>query len=919
MPYSDLLIEQIKDSVNIVDIARERIKDAKEHGGNITCCCPIHPEKTPSFFISESRQTFKCFGCGEGGDVIELVCRLDRVSFPQAVRLLADHAGINIKGEKLTEAEEQKLKKQYLLKTQLKWCNEKACEFYQKQLDSCRSRNDNDIPDYLKSRNIEAEDIEKWRIGFAPAKGLKGYLAEKANGKKDAAISAANSAGLIGESESGYEYERFQNRITFPICDIAGNVVGFTARKHDWQKGDKYGKYINSNASDIFDKSKTLYGLDMAAEEIRKSGSCIIVEGTLDVIAMHKAGFCNTVATLGTALTSCQMRLLSRFCSQITCMFDGDSAGLKASDHAISIALAENIAINIITLEGLDPADLAFQHSQAGLAQIINSAVDGFDWLLRRKFADTASAASRSATAKSIISILSKCRDKISCGLYLKSLSEHSGIDLNTLKKEFKGTKRSDSPRTPGDGGFAQPARNRTGTADDWLSSEVACDFLSESQRIIFYKDEFYRYTGKCYKLVPLGQMRAEVISFINRTGHGKPTVNFAGNVLGNISASGVIDYDYTPPAFLNKPPFDKNNLTGNLISFDNGVLDVHKMLTVNPEQKLLPHSDNLFSLIALPYNYDMDAVADNWLEFLDTVLPDKSLQNTLQEWFGYCLLPTQKYQKMMLMVGEGANGKSVITDVLKQMIGAQNCSAMQLESLDKPHSTVSLVGKLVNFSSEFTRAINDSEGVLKMITGGDEVEINPKHRSPYSMPIYARMVITSNNPPKINDKSDGLWRRLIIIPFDIQIATDKQRNKDVLVAELCQDLPGILNWAVHGLMRLFERDKFTKTKASIIAEKDYKLSSNNALSFCEDKLEVNQHGWVDKDDLYNKYRNWVSNNGYNYTAPKPDFCKETIKWAASQGLDTESITKRKVVDGSRKRVFYGFDIMTEDYEYDVE
>lgn len=909
MQYSELLIEQIKDRINIIDIARERIKDIKEQHGNLMACCPFHTEKTPSFSVSESRQCFKCFGCGEGGDVIELVVKLDGISFPEAVRRLADRAGINVEGSSLTEEEENKLKEQHKTKKLLLRCNNIAAEYYHKKLNDYAKK-------YLFDRGINEASLTDWQIGLAPDKGLKQHLADIAKDKARLAIESATNAGLIGTSKDGFEYERFRNRITFPICDISGNVTGYTCRLPDWTKESKTGKYINSNQSAVFDKSKTLYGLDKAAESIRKEDSAIIVEGCLDVIMMHQKGFSNTVATLGTALTESHIKILKRFCSSVTVLFDGDEAGWKAAEKAVGVALQNDIEIKVGNLHDKDPAELLSAGYIEDLKSWIYQSVDGFEWLLDCKFNDITSSAKITAIARQIIKIIANCKDSLSSGLYLKTLSDRSGLSIHELKKELKGTKRSDPPRAPQEGASA-PTSNRTGTADDWLSSEVADRFIKlSSGRIIYFKDEFYRHTGKCYKQIPLGQMRAEVLSFIKQEGYGKPTINFANNVMGNISAHGVIDYDYTPPSWLDKAPFDKNNTANHLVSLNNGILDINRLIKTKENNPLTDHNDNLFSLIALPYNYNPEAKADEWQELLDTVLPDWNLQYTLQEWFGYCLLPTQKFQKILLMVGEGANGKSVITDVLKQMIGAANCSALPIETLDKPHSTVSLVGKLVNFSSEFTRNVNESEGIIKMITGGDEVEINPKHRAPYSMPLHSRMVITSNNPPKISDRSDGLWRRLIILPFNIQIAADKQRNKDELVNDICKDLPGIINWALVGLQRLLERDRFTETDATREAKEEYRQDSNSARAFCDENLEPSAHGWLTKESVYKQYSSWVKEEGLTYTFPQRDFGKEVVKWSNEKGIP--NILGRKSIDNKRVCIYEGVDYVTDDIPYEI-
>ncbi len=336
-------VEQIKERLSIVDVVSSYIK-LERAGGNFKARCPFHNEKTPSFFVSPLRETFHCFGCNKGGDILTFVAEFEGLDFKGALKVLADRAHVEL------VSEDPRLKNE---KDALYSVLEKTASFWEQNI----SQN-SDALSYLKKRGLKDETIKDFQVGFADDSftSLVSFL-KKSGFKEDIII----KAGLAVPSPKG-TYDRFRSRIMFPITDSAGRVIAFSGRIFG-KEDDKMGKYVNSPETMLYSKSKTLYGFDKAKTEIRKNNSTVLVEGQMDLIMSHQAGFKNTVAISGTALTEFHLNMISRLSSNITIALDADPAGLSASKRSAEMALGAGLDVKIAEIpEGLDPADLILKN-----------------------------------------------------------------------------------------------------------------------------------------------------------------------------------------------------------------------------------------------------------------------------------------------------------------------------------------------------------------------------------------------------------------------------------------------------------------------------------------------------------------------------------------------------------------------------
>jgi DNA primase len=337
-------ITEVKQKLDIVELVSEYVTLQKA-GRNFKGLCPFHTEKHPSFFVFPEQQSWHCFGaCGTGGDIFSFIMKKEGVDFGQALRLLAQRAGITLgPREAPSKAEDEKKERFFQI-------NEAATEYYHHLLSSTKA---GEIGrSYLTKRKVTPETIKDFRLGFSPDawEAIKNYLLGKGYAEKELV-----EAGLIIEKEEGGSYDRFRDRLLFPICDIQGRVTGFGARVLD----DSLPKYINSPQTPIFDKSSSLYGIDKAKSAIRKKNLVIIVEGYMDVLIAHQHGWQNVVGSMGTSLTEKQVEGIKRLTSNITLALDADLAGEEATLRGKAILAYSNTEANVILLpQGKDPDEV---------------------------------------------------------------------------------------------------------------------------------------------------------------------------------------------------------------------------------------------------------------------------------------------------------------------------------------------------------------------------------------------------------------------------------------------------------------------------------------------------------------------------------------------------------------------------------
>ncbi|MCD4762066.1 DNA primase, partial [bacterium] len=414
--------EEIKAKLDIIDLIREYIP-LKAAGVNFRAKCPFHREKTPSFTVSPEKQIYHCFGCGKGGDIFSFIQEIESVDFVGALKILAPKAGVALKRQDPKAASERNRVLDII---------DIARRYYSKILiDSNQAKA---ARQYLKERGLKEEIIDEWQIGFSPDSwdSLSKILLGKGYAEHEIFKAGMN----VKNSTSSRFYDRFRGRIMFPINDVNTTTVGFSARvSPEKEAEEKMGKYINSPQTVVYDKSKILFGLDKAKQEIRRSDYAIVVEGQMDVITAHQAGFKNVVASSGTALTAHQVILLKRFTKNIMLAFDMDEAGATASDRGIQEALKQEMNIKVVELkDGKDPDDCIREDKEAW-AEAVKTAKPMMQYYFDRTFSgmDLSDIVNRREAASILLNIIVKVGNRIEQDHWLKKLSEKIDVSESIL------------------------------------------------------------------------------------------------------------------------------------------------------------------------------------------------------------------------------------------------------------------------------------------------------------------------------------------------------------------------------------------------------------------------------------------------------------------------------------------------------
>ena len=362
MRYSDDIIEEVRSKNDIVDVVSQYVRLTKK-GNSYFGLCPFHNEKTPSFSVTPGKQMYYCFGCGAGGNVFNFIMEYENYTFGEALKHLADRAGVEL--PKIEYSREVRQKAQE--KAELLEINKQAAQYFYYQL---RTEKGQTGLDYLKNRGLSEENMRKFGLGYSDRAGGGLYRYLKAKGYPDDRL---RESGLFNVDERHGMYDKFWNRVIFPIMDVNNRVIGFGGRV----MGDAKPKYLNSPETKIFDKSRNLYGLNIARTTRKKY--LILCEGYMDVISMHQAGFTNAVASLGTALTSGHASLLKRYTQEVLLLYDSDEAGIRAALRGIPILREAGVNSRVVSLKPYkDPDEFIRNMGPEAFEQRLEEARDSF-------------------------------------------------------------------------------------------------------------------------------------------------------------------------------------------------------------------------------------------------------------------------------------------------------------------------------------------------------------------------------------------------------------------------------------------------------------------------------------------------------------------------------------------------------------
>ena len=442
-------IDDVRDRTNIVDIVRRYVELKRAGTGSWKGLCPFHAEKTPSFNVHEQRQYFHCFGCGEKGDVFSFLVKIEQRSFMEVLRDLASQAGVDLPEVKQSPAERQAAAEAESERERMLRVMDAATSFFEAQLaapvgGAARA--------YLDKRGVSSGLRASFRLGYAlPAwDALQKHLASL-----HIPSSVAEQLGLVGANERG-RYDFFRDRVMLPVLDRQKRPIGFSSRLLDPEAKER--KYVNSPDSPLFHKKENLYGLHVALEAIRRSGTAIVVEGNFDVLSLHEAGVQEAVAPMGTALTSEQVKLLSRAAKRIVVVFDGDAAGARAAEKAIPIAVEAGLFFAEADADGrvaqmpagVDPDDFVRAQGAEAFRALVERARPMLDHLIQQA-ADDATIPGKADTARRVVEVLAKVKNQLVRDLYMRELAAKLRVPVSQVMRMVRDTavERRLAPASP--------------------------------------------------------------------------------------------------------------------------------------------------------------------------------------------------------------------------------------------------------------------------------------------------------------------------------------------------------------------------------------------------------------------------------------------------------------------------------------
>lgn len=488
-------VEKIKDAANIVDVVSEFVS-LRKRGANYTGLCPFHNEKTPSFFVSPARGTCHCFGCGKGGNAVTFIMEHEQMTYPEALRWLANKYHIEIQERELTDEErrEQSERESMFI------INEWAAKYFEQQLQTEGEGTTYGLP-YFRSRGFRDDIIAKFRLGYDLQSRFALPDAAKAQGYQPEFLL---KTGICYQNDRGELIDRYAGRVVFPWIGLSGKVVGFTARVLDSRTKGVNMKYVNSPDSDIYHKAHELYGIYQAKKAIVKNDRVYLVEGQADVISMHQAGIENVVAGSGTALSFPQIHMLHRLTANITLIYDDDAAGLHAALKGTDMLLSEGMNLKVLLLpDGDDPDSFARKHTADELRQYIDTnETDFIQFKTELLLKNETDPVKRTAAINSIIKSISLVTNHILRDTYVQTCVQRIGVaestlinTMNNFIREAKESKAAEARRTEEappmvTGTATQPSIGQPVSAQEKVERLLAQMIIRKGARRVFRQVE---------------------------------------------------------------------------------------------------------------------------------------------------------------------------------------------------------------------------------------------------------------------------------------------------------------------------------------------------------------------------------------------------------------------------------------------
>ena len=910
-------IQDLLDKIEIEDLFRGD-GHIPSRSGKVNC--PFHFDRNPSCQIYDDG--FYCFGCNKGGSPIDYVMLRDGVQFWEAFKTLAtqyNHPLPSVSQQQAKVVAQAKAEADEVF-----LCLREIFEEYHANLTQKERQS-------LHSRGLTDKTIDFELIGYASKGGTL------INVVKKHPASTLQKTGAFFVSKNGTLTERYQQRFVIPYWWTGQTVYGIgrleldaphqIAQLPEWNQ-PKYLKHLTYSSKHPY-VAECVQNVIWNGDIAKKYQTGVIAEGIIDGLLFkqemtprYDIGVISPVTTKfrkrdidNSPLPKGVRGLLAEICKHWEIVYligdaEESGEGMKGA-HLTAYQLYQLGITRVYIVEiprpdhvpKIDLADMLNQTDRdkacAKLKELMDNAKDYLMLLIEeaRNLPNLSAGAQAGREKDKAIRQIMRCLLQVDETSYIyrqyrDALAENPPlVPKGEITKLLKQAGREISDEEEIDAG---------GIADAFLEQKFTVD---GKRSLVYYRQDWYWWTGKYYKMVSAQNMKATVTHFIKHSTEADVTAWTVSNVLTELEGECTVFDDVEAPAMI-KGALDAEH-AGHILVFENGWLDFGAF-TRDEDVELNAHTPEVFATYKLPYIFDPLAQCPKWLDFLDYVLMgDDDLIKILQEFCGYLFTWHTGFHKFLILYGEAGTGKSTITKVFTAALGHENVSHVPLEMFGERFGLYPTIGKLANIVSEVGELDSVAEAQLKAFVGGDAMTFDRKNRDPLEIVPTARLVLATNNKPRFIDKSEGVWRRMILIPFQRVIPPDKiilDYDKEIIREELS----GIFMWAFEGLWRLRQNKQFTTSEVVEKEIAEYKLEGNPAKAFLLENYEegpvlseAEGTGEVVTTEIYAEYRTWCDENGFS-PLNSSNFGKEVKRTFKSADR------KRKQEDGNRFWVYTG-------------
>jgi len=869
LDHRDTTIDEIKDKLDIVEVVQETV-DLTQIGDEWVGKHPKHESKSGrSLNVNKKKQVWKCWNCGAGGDVLDWIADANdldiRTQFQQVLEIAAHKAGIEIdRGDIEARIELQEIRTLYTA----------AAEYYHSNLlDVHRAA----IRDKW---GITDDTIDELKIGISKTTGDALYREMV----KVFDHTLVEKSGLVRRTSRGW-MDQFIGRIIFPYW-YNGHVVYFIARQSKWTPKNKYesGKYkklkTNDPKNDYISpqvENRYLYGMDSTRGV---NDRLVITEGVTDCIAVLNGGMaCISPVTTKFRKADC-MRLLKiakRFKEVFVCN-DTDAAGIKGSIQTAEYLTVNGVNTKVVRLpvengdEKMDIAEYLRTHTFEEFKQLCDEGMSVWDMKLTQQEVPTSVTDSARAARSFVVKELAAMEPVERMAFIQSAVARHYQLDDHVVSEIINAVKTLKKKKWDVDGDSFITYNETTGKVIGfdpnafarWVINESGERFitLTDTEEVFYYDGGVYKPRGEVY----IKRMLENIMEGV------KVTRNSVAEVIGHIQRLTYVDRD-------------EIDADENIINIGNGLLNI-------TTRKLMPHTPDYYSTTQVSIRYDPGAKCPVFDNFLSEVLPDEDDRIRVIDLFGYCLIRDYHIQKWFMFHGSGANGKGTLLDVLKEFLGHQNISGVELQRLDDPFLPAELYGKLANVVGDLSSKELYQTGHLKSLSSGtDIIQAQKKYGQPFTFVNHAKLIYAANELPQTRDKTLAFWRRVVLLEFK-QTFIGKKEDRGIFKKLTTQEeLSGILNHALDGVQRIKEDRTILTTDDYKKVERMYIKGADSIESFFMDMVTVttDEDDQIGGNEIYKRYLKYCEDG--NTTAKIQTRRVFTSQMMSKPGLDyTENL-----------------------------